>query len=162
MVEPEDFIALMEREYLPLCRVATLIVGDPGLGEEIVQEAFTRALVRWSRISRYDRPGAWLRLVTVRLAVRTAGKRHGLLSSGDIPDPGRVDAHSDPDLASAIAELPAIERAVIVLHYLCDLPVEEVARAMKSKATTTRVRLHRARAKLLEALTQEGEDVTAR
>lgn len=150
----------MDREYPPLCRVATLIVGDPGLGEEIVQEAFTRALVRWSRISRYDRPGSWLRLVTVRLAVRAAEKRRRVLSAADVPDQGRVDCHADPDLAAAIADLPAIDRAVIVLHYLCDLPVEEVARVMRCKPATTRVRLHRARARLAAAVSQEDEDVT--
>lgn len=162
MVEPEDFVALVEREYLPLCRVATLIVRDPGLGEEVVQEAFTRALLRWGRISRYDRPGAWLRLVTVRLAVRSAEKRRPIRSAAHIPDQSQIDTHPDPDLAAAIAELSPVERAVIVLHYLCDLPVEEVATAMRSKPATTRVRLHRARAKLADALTQEGEDVTAR
>lgn len=47
MEEIDGFSALMEREYASMLRVATVIVGDEGMAREIVQEAFTRALLRW-------------------------------------------------------------------------------------------------------------------
>ena len=65
-----DFDEVFERQYPRLVRVAQFIVDDRGRADEIVQETFARALVRWERVSRYDSPEAWLMTVTVRQAVR--------------------------------------------------------------------------------------------
>jgi RNA polymerase sigma-70 factor, ECF subfamily len=159
MEDIDRFSALMEREYASLLRVATIIVGDDGTAREIVQEAFTRALLRWRRVSRYERPGAWLRLVTVRLATRAASKRRRDGVGLAIPDAGAFDRLADADLAAAIAALPLAERTVIVLHYLCDEPVEEVATLVRARPGTVRVRLHRARTRLANAMTEEKNDV---
>lgn len=161
MEKADDFRALLEREYLPLLRVATVIVGDQGIAREVVQEAFTRALVRWRRVSGYERPGAWLRLVTVRLAVRAVADRKREGVGTPVPEQSRLDHRDYADLSAAISALLPAERAVIVLHYLCDAPVEEVARIVKSNPGTVRVRLHRARAKLAQAMTEEVDDVAA-
>ena len=40
-----------------------LVTGDLHLAEEIIQEAFTRASMRWSHLRDYDRPEAWVRRV---------------------------------------------------------------------------------------------------
>ncbi len=154
---PDDFAALMEREYVPLVRVAVVIVGDEGVAEEVVQEAFARAFARWRRISRYERPGAWVRLVTVRLAVRAAAQRKRN-SSGPLPELGIEDRRPDAALAMAIAGLGEEERAAVVLHYLCDLQVKEVAQILQTKPGTIRVRLHRARTNLAAAMTEEVSD----
>ena len=151
----------MQREYVPLVRVAVVIVGDEGIAEEIVQEAFTRAFARWRRISRYERPGAWVRLVTVRLSVRAAAQRRRD-TSRPVPDFATNDRAPDAALASAIADLREGERAAVVLHYLCDLPVAEVARTLRTKPGTVRVRLHRARANLAAAMTEEVDDAGTR
>jgi RNA polymerase sigma-70 factor (ECF subfamily) len=154
----DDFSELMEREYAALVRVALPIVGDVGLAHEVVQEAFTRALVRWRRISSYDKPGAWVRLVAVRLAIRTASHRRRDGVGVSIPEVGRVDGFTDLTLRSAILGLPPADRAVVVLHHLCDLPVDEVARITKVRPGAVKVRLHRARQRLAEALTTEVDD----
>ena len=159
MEDIDGFAALMEREYAPLLRVATIIVGDEGTGREVVQEAFTRALLRWRRVSRYERPGAWLRLVTVRLATRAASKHRREGVGVSIPDAGAFDRPADADLAAAIAALPLAERTVVVLHYLCDEPVEGVAKLVRARPGTVRVRLHRARARLAATMTEEKNDV---
>lgn len=162
MAQTDEFAALVEREYVPLVRVATVIVDDDGIAREVVQEAFTRALVRWRRVSRYERPGAWLRLVTVRLALRAASRcrRDGVGQA--VPERGMADDYADPDLTAAIAALSELDRAVIVLHHLCDMPVEEVAQAVKARPGAVRVRLHRARARLAVAMAEEDGDVPTR
>jgi RNA polymerase sigma-70 factor (ECF subfamily) len=161
MEDIDRFAALMEREYASLLRVATVIVADEGMAREIVQEAFTRALLRWRRVSRYERPGAWLRLVTVRLATRAASKRRRDGVGLAIPDAAAFDRPADADLAAAIATLPLAERTVVVLHYLCDEPIEQVAKTVRARPGTVRVRLHRARARLATAMTEEKNDVPA-
>ena len=154
MDESDGFSELMSAEAPGLVRVAAVIIGDEGLAREVVQEAFARALVRWRRLRAYDRPGGWLRLVTVRLAVREAGRQR---REGVGVDPGDGVAVEgvggfDVDLQRAIAALAVEDRTVIVLHYLCDMPVEEVAAVVGARAGTVRVRLHRARKRLAEVL----------
>jgi RNA polymerase sigma-70 factor (ECF subfamily) len=152
----------MAREYVPLVRVAKVIVDDDGIAEEVVQEALTRALMRWRRVSRYERPGAWLRLVTVRLALRAAARSRRDGVGRVVPERAMLDRPADLDLADAIAALPELDRAVIVLHHLCDMPVDDVAQVVKARPGAVKVRLHRARAKLAAAMAEEDGDVTAR
>ena len=58
----EDFYDAHYRRALALARAAT---GNWQTAEDLPQEAFTRALRHWGKISAYDDPGAWLRRVLV-------------------------------------------------------------------------------------------------
>ena len=81
-------------------RAAWFVVLDTEVAKEIAQEAFCRALQRWDRIGRYDRPGAWVRTVANRLAVRSRDsivveaalqdlpRQQRAVSSTQIPQPG--------------------------------------------------------------------------
>ena len=64
------FDELFHREHAAILRSVHLVVGDLEVARELTQEAFTRLYVEWSRVSGYDRPGAWVRRVALRLAVR--------------------------------------------------------------------------------------------
>jgi len=160
VADDPDFVALFEREYASQVRTAYLILGDEGLAREVAQEAFARALARWRRLKGYDKPGAWVRLVTVRLALRTRDRR-----SVEQPPSARADEApaveqpADLDLVRAVRALPERQRAAVVLHYQCDLPVDEVAAIMRITPSTTRVHLHQARARLAELLGEETHDV---
>jgi RNA polymerase sigma-70 factor (ECF subfamily) len=154
------FSELFELEYPLQVRTAYLIVGDEGLAREIAQEAFARAMARWRRLKHYERPGAWLRLVTVRLALRTRDHRvrEPAIDPNRAADLAVVDAPTDPAVVAAVLDLPRRQRAAVTLHYLCDQPVDEVARLMGTKAATVRVHLHRARARLAVVLGEEMSD----
>jgi RNA polymerase sigma-70 factor (ECF subfamily) len=66
----------------------------------------------------------------------------------------------DPELMAAIKQLPPAQRAAVVLHYVEDYSMTEVARIMDCSASTARVHLHRARTKLATILGEEvAEDV---
>src|SRR6185436_14523926 len=93
--QPESVRELFDVEYAGLVRLATLITGDVTAAEDAVQEAFARAIARWHRLRSYDRPGAWVRRVTIRLAVRDRGRRRRELPS-DLPDRPVVDT-APPD-----------------------------------------------------------------
>ena len=98
----------------------------------MVQEAFARALARPQALKDVDAPEAWLRTVAVNL-VRRRWRRRQILTTilrkerpvhqlvAEAPGPERAD------LRDAMAALPRVFREVIVLHYLADLPVDEVA-----------------------------------
>jgi RNA polymerase sigma-70 factor (sigma-E family) len=149
---PTGLRELFDAEYPALVRLATLIVGDVGAAEEIVQEAFARALARWRRIRHYDKPGAWLRRVTIRLAVR-ARERRAREVVGTVPDVAGVERElPDPELMHALDALPGPQRAAVILFYFDDRAVDDVAEILGVPSSTARSHLHRARATLAHAL----------
>jgi RNA polymerase sigma-70 factor (ECF subfamily) len=157
--------ALFDAEYRGLVRLATTIVGDRSIAEEIVQEAFARALARWRRLRHYERPGAWLRLVTVRMAVRSRARQQREVQMWDVPDRDSPEvAGSAFDVLQALSDLTPMQRAAIALFYFDDLPVDEIANLLGIAPATTRSHLHRGRAALAQLLagtadTRDGSHV---
>ena len=125
--------------------------------QDVVQEAFARALARPRGLSDVDNPEAWLRTVAVNV-VRRRWRRRKLLDAillRDRPVTRVVEAPPGPeraDLRNAMAGLPDAYRQVVVLHYFADLPVDEVARLVDVPVGTVKSRLSRARAALAEQL----------
>lgn len=150
---------LFRDEYAQIVRTAYLMLGDRAAAEDVAQEAFIRLYARWRRISRYERPGAWVRRVAIRLASRSlrAGRRTVL--QAEVEGSARPEPVSDPDLRRAVLGLPASQRAAVVLHYFEDRPVAEVAEILNCATSTAKVHLHRARKRLAEVLGEEVTDV---
>jgi RNA polymerase sigma-70 factor (ECF subfamily) len=132
--------------------------GDADAASDALDEAFTRALERWERVSVMASPDGWVWRTAANHVRRTVRRRHrelDVLAS----EPGTLSAEgpaapSDPDLQRAILELSPRQRTAIVLHYLADLPTAEVAAAMEVAAGTVHATLHQARARLADALGQ--------
>src|SRR5687768_13457278 len=111
-----------------MTRTAYLVVGSRAVAEEIVQEAFTELLGRWSSV---QQPGAYVRVIVVRKAVRVKerARREIELATATIerpPDP----SNDDPNVESmweALALLPARQRAAVVLRFYDELSNEEIA-----------------------------------
>ena len=144
--------------YPRLVRVLTLAAGNRADAEEVVQEAFVRALRHWRRVQSYADPEAWVRKVAFRLLSNRLRKaRNGVAalarqpSRADVasPDPARVD------LARALAHLPAGQRHALVLHHVVGLDVAEVADELGVAVGTVKSRLSRGRAALAPLLEEE-------
>jgi RNA polymerase sigma-70 factor (ECF subfamily) len=157
---PEDldvgdrFDALFRAEFVSIARTAYLIVGDSRVAEEVAQEAFARAWSRWRRVSQLDRPGAWVQTVAVRLALRTRSRR-ARGSELEARSGGVLFAEADQslvELVELLRELSPMQRAVIALGVLDDLPSDEVAARMGCRPATARVHLYRARLRLAELM----------
>jgi len=125
--------------------------------QDVVQEAFARALARPDGLAGVDNPEAWLRTVAVNV-VRRRWRRRKLLDAillRDRPVARTVEPAPGPeraDLRDALAGIPTTYREVIVLHYFADLPVEEVAAVLQVPVGTVKSRLSRGRAALAERL----------
>ena len=65
---------------------------------------------------------------------------------------------SDIDVLRAVAQLPGMQRAAVILFYFEDRPVAEIADALACSEATARVHLHRARKRLAEMLGEESLD----
>jgi len=72
-----------------------------------------------------------------------------------VMSPGGAQPALDLDVLRAVAKLPGTQRAAIVLFYLEDRPVAEVADSLGCSDATARVHLHRGRKRLAELLGEE-------
>lgn len=150
----EDFSEFYAAHFHSLTVQLFAHTGDLGEAQDVVQEAFCRALARWSRLVEYDDPVAWVRRVAWNLAtsrwrrVRTAvafARRHREESVPE-PSPDRVV------LVAALATLPERQRQAVVLHYLADLPLSTIAAELGVAEGTVKSWLHRARTALAAQL----------
>lgn len=158
-VEPADFDQVYHAHFRSLTVQLTAYCGDLSLAQDLAQEAFCRAFVRWSQVSRYDDPVAWVRRVAWNLAtsrwrrLRTAQSflRRQREEHVPGPSPDRVALHT------ALALLPAHHRRAVVLHYLADLSVAEIAKQEQVAMGTVKSWLHRGRTALANHLSTTNE-----
>jgi RNA polymerase sigma-70 factor (ECF subfamily) len=138
-----------------------LVTGDLHTAEELVQEAFTRAAMRWSRLRDYDVPEAWVRRVAMNLAAdRARSLRRQTRALLRLGPPAALPSASVETLAlvEALRTLPLRQRQAIVLHYLADLPVAEIAETLAVPGGTVKSLLARGR-RALAARLGEPEEV---
>jgi RNA polymerase sigma-70 factor (ECF subfamily) len=157
----DDQYAWFFRAQFPgVVRAVYLISHDRQVAEDVAQEAFTQLLVHWTKVSRYERPEAWVRRVAIRLAVRATRRdeRRRVLHR-DI-EPTQPRGPGDPDLIDALRRLPPQQRAAIALFYFEDRPVDEVAAILACSPATARVHLHKARHRLAALLGEPMEEVS--
>jgi RNA polymerase sigma-70 factor, ECF subfamily len=136
------------------------LTGDLHDAEDVVQEAFIRASVRWSRIRAYDRPEAWVRRVAMNLAsneLRRARRRLAALLRLGPPAPMPALSAEEIAVSQALAGLPLRYRQVLVLHYLMGLSVNEIASTLRIPTGTVKARLSRGRSTLAAQLGDEAE-----
>jgi RNA polymerase sigma-70 factor (ECF subfamily) len=154
-----DFEDLFVEEYPRVVRTVFFIVGDEGRAEEVTQDAFVQLLRHWSKVRDYDRPGAWVRRVALRIAVKTARREQRQAALVARLRPQQVDELPvfpvSPETMAAIRSLPVKERAVVVLHYLEDRPVDEIADLLDYTESAVKMRLSRARHHLSDLLVEE-------
>jgi RNA polymerase sigma-70 factor (ECF subfamily) len=146
-----------------LIGLLTAMSGSRPEAEEVAQDAFVKLLEKWSKVRHYDDIEAWLRTVAVRMMISRYRRRKvatlGLvrLASGSEttvsePTPARLD------IAAALASLPIGSRAVVLLHHVHDLPVDEIAALLRLPVGTVKSRLSRARAAMAPMLTDSLTD----
>lgn len=157
-----DFDDFYRREFASMVALAHTICGDGQLAEDLAQEALSRAHGQWSKIARYDKPGAWLRRVTINLALsrrrRLAREVIGL--GRQRPEPvGPVDEiGEDGDIWEAVAKLAPKQRAAIALFYQEDLSTTEIAEILDCKVSTATSHLSQARRRLADMLGEDPPD----
>jgi RNA polymerase sigma-70 factor, ECF subfamily len=150
-----DFESFFRAEYRSLCQALVLLVGDALEAEEIAQETMTRVLERWDRVGAMDSPAGYAYRTALnlqrkrirRLAVR-AKRRFASVPVADI-GAAASDRH---DVHRALQQLPDGLRAALILVDWLDMDIEEAGRVLEIKPASVRVRLHRARSALRDAL----------
>lgn len=131
------------------------------LATEAVDEAFVRALGKWSRVERMDAPVGWIFTVARNVAHKTRGRRTaesdlvrraegvGVAAHLGAPD---ISPESQWELWDAVAQLAERERTAVALRYLGDLTEAQVAEVMGVAPGTVAATLHAARKHLAATL----------
>ncbi len=132
------------------------MIGNWHEAQEAVQEAYARALARWRQVSTYEDPLAWVRTVAYRVSVSRWRKARRLVFTSQ-PDTAGVPAPLENHVAlvAGLQRLPLAQREALVLHYVGDLPVAQIAAQLGVPEGTVKARLSRGRAAMAELL---GED----
>lgn len=148
---PATFDELVLASGERMLRTAVLLTGDRQSAEDLVQSAYAQAFARWRLVCRAENPVAYTRAILTRLYLsdrrRKRVREHPLHDGADV-----AAATGDPalrlTLIEALATLPPIDRAVLVLRYFHDLPVAEVATQTGLTESACRTRASRALARL--------------
>jgi DNA-directed RNA polymerase specialized sigma24 family protein len=132
---------LYHTHYLPLVRLAALLVTDLATAEDIVQDSFAAVHEKWRALPDTDAALAYLR----RLVVRRSRAAIQLPPAPGTASPGR-SGHSfnGSAVVSALRALPSPQREVMVLRYFAELSEAEIAAA--TEMSPAAVRNHTARA----------------
>ncbi|HEU0129363.1 MAG TPA: SigE family RNA polymerase sigma factor [Mycobacteriales bacterium] len=146
--------------YRKLVAQLHAVTGSRQEAEDVVQEAFMRAIGRWDQIKEYDAPEAWLRTVALNLARsrwRRAVRGAAALVKHGVP---AAEPELSPDhvaLMTAMKGLPEAQREALVLHHFVGMSVDEVAAAVGAPSGTIKARLSRGRTALAGVLGMDEE-----
>ncbi len=138
-------------------REAERILGRSGTAEDAAQEAAVRAWRRRASCLTPERPLPWVATIARNEALRIADRRRAdpLEDVSEAAEESREDEIlGQADMARAIAGLSGLDRQVIRGRYWDDLDYRELGRLLHVPEGTARVRLHRALARLRQALVE--------
>lgn len=153
---------LLMRRYLPRARVvARRLMQDPDDADDLVQDAFLRALDRIASFDVGRAFGPWFNRLLVNTGIDL--RRKQTVRRTEAHDPETFAGRSSPvldaeraelrqSLGEALEKLPDRQRLVVTLFEIDGYSTEEVASMLSVSQVTVRWHLHQARRTLREAL----------
>ncbi|MFL5843392.1 MAG: RNA polymerase sigma factor [Solirubrobacteraceae bacterium] len=160
----EDFERLYAEHAEPLFRFLVYRTGDRSLSEDLMAEAFERALrARRTFDPRKASSKTWLYTIALNClrdhARRRDAEHRALERASGAPEA----AHHDPTVAldereqlmTALRELAPEEREAVALRFGADLTVPEISKLLRVKLSTAEGRVYRALRKLREDLEED-------
>lgn len=160
--ESDAFDDLVERWHEPLWRYLRRMAGSDDEAAETLQDAWLRILRGLPGLRRPDRLRAWLfgiarRALMDRLRHRYATTTDDDVDLDDIPAEPIEEPIDDLDtMHEELAAMPLVEREVLVLFYLRELPLDQAADVLGVPVGTVKSRLYRARRMLRDRLQNRG------
>jgi RNA polymerase sigma-70 factor (sigma-E family) len=147
----DDFISYVRGRLPALRRVAAQLAGDAHRGDDLVQQAITRLYTRWRRVAETENLDAYVYKILLRVFLDEQRLRWATVRLGTGPSDldhlvGQSHPTSEVDdrmlLRDALALLPPKQRAVLVLRFLADRPVVEVAEILNVSGGTVKSQTH--------------------
>ena len=153
----DDYVAYVSARLPALKRLAYLLCGDEHRADDLVQESVTKLYLRWRNARDADNLDRYVRAIVVRAHIdETRRPWFRVRLFGAVPEPRTSPPVRDVDTATALrdalARLPAGQRAVLVLRFLCDMSVGEVGEVLGCSAGTVKSQTSHGLVKLRELL----------
>ena len=164
----EAWDKLFQRYQLPLYVYVCELLQNEQTSLDVVQETFINAVRHLDSLRDDDRFGSWLFGIAHQKCIQHWRKqsRHARLLDGldaladpepllqEAPDELLIQQEQESEFMQHLSELPVPQRAVLLLHFVEDFSLEEIARITGAQLGTVKSRLFyakRALRKLLEA-----------
>jgi len=164
--EPAAWDALFRRYQLPLYVFVFELVRDDQAALDIVQETFIAAVRHLGSLRDDDKFGSWLFGIAHQKCVQRWRKRREVLLD-EIPEPAEelddgpddllIRREQETEFMNLLNQLPPPQRSVLLLHFLEEFPLEEIARITETNLGTVKSRLHYAKRALRKLLEQNEE-----
>ncbi|GAA3684370.1 hypothetical protein GCM10022237_48670 [Nocardioides ginsengisoli] len=154
--QAEEFTAFVRATGTQLHQAAMLLTGDHHLAEDLTQVTYAKVFARWPRVSTAESPLAYARTTLLNTflshrRLRRNSERPTELTDADLSPPRPTDRDADladpatrVDLLTALAGLPPLDRAVVVLRYWDDRSVADTAHDLGISESAVRTRARRA------------------
>ncbi|MFG1605739.1 SigE family RNA polymerase sigma factor [Actinoplanes sp. NPDC049265] len=126
-----EFLAYVRGRAGALRRSAYLLCGDTHQADDLVQETLTKVYARWAGVARADNIDAYVHRILVRtfISERRRGWWKVRLFGEALPDQARLGPGVEDRevVRAALSRLTSSQQAVLVLRFLCDRSVADVA-----------------------------------
>ena len=150
---PESSAALFDQHHLAVFRYLLRLLGRRDVAEDLTQEVFVRVVRHQERYTDCGQPRAWLLRIARNLAIDWQRARHRTPEGADVDVPDRAPGPDlDMALRQALAALAHDDREVFLLRTIGGLGHHEIATIVGATPAAVRCRIHRARARLRQAL----------
>ena len=157
--QQQQYVEYVSGQLPALRRLAYVLCGDSHHADDLVQQTITKLYIRWRKVSDVEHLDQYVRTMLVRTFVdekRRPWSRVGLVAQvPDRPDPrAGVDEHVTTAMAvrAALARVPDRQQTVLIMRFLCDMAVEDVATALDCSAGTVKSQTSRGLATLRRLL----------
>lgn len=154
--DTQEYVEFVSARLARWHRAAFLLCGDEHRADDLVQTTVTKLYVHWKRASAADNLDGYVHRMLVRAFIderRMAWSKVWLMSATPDRHGSSDTGVEDRDLVvRALDELPKGQRTVLVMRFLCDMPVEEVAAAMRCSTGNVKAQTSRGLATLRERL----------
>jgi RNA polymerase sigma-70 factor, ECF subfamily len=167
--EPPAWDVLFRRYQLPLYVYVFELVRHEQTSLDLVQETFIAAVRHIGGLRDDEKFGSWLFGIAHQKCVQCWRKqnREGILPD-EIPDlPDEVEYRPDEllirreqeaEFMDRLNQLPPPQRSVLLLHFIEDFSLEEIARITETRLGTVKSRLHYAKKSLRKLLEGKNEN----
>lgn len=164
-----SFDRLVAEHYGRTARLVDRLTGWSGHRDDLVQEVFVAAWRAWPSFREESRAETWLTRIAINTC-RTHGRRQWLRSEvwqrltewartpeQPAPDASLLAQEASETVRRSIVSLGQRDREVLVLRYLEEQSIEDIAAALGLTRGALEVRLSRARARLKALLEKQGD-----
>ena len=156
---PEPFVRFFRAEYPAVVTLVYGLSGSRAAAEDVAQEAFLRAHRDWIRVEAMDSPEGWIRRVAINLATSRWRRLRAEASAFARLSPPVSFVPPDEDSSvfwEEVRRLPARQAQAVTLHYLEDMPVDQIAAVLGIAEGTVKALLSQGRERLRRQLIAKG------